>query len=123
MPSRGRIFIVEDQPDLAEILEQQVTMLGFDHCGSAACVEEALEGIRSQKPDLVLVDLMLRERMEGLVIGDFLSRTGIPFLYLTGIDDNETLRLARRTGPAGFLLKPYTESQLKTSIESVLQVH
>jgi hypothetical protein len=61
-----------------------------------------MTGIRMGKPDLALGDIELHGRREGLAMGNFLvSNTDIPFIYMTGHDDNNIIELARRTIPDG----------------------
>jgi CheY-like chemotaxis protein len=113
-----KIFCVEDDGNVAHLLKKQLDVLGYNVCGVANNAQTAIAGIEKYHPDLVLVDIELQGKQEGLAIGDYLiSKTDIPFIYVTGHDDNLVLRQARQTIPDGFLLKPYDMRQLKVAIE------
>jgi two-component system, response regulator PdtaR len=88
-------------------------------CGVAGNARDALAGIGQSKPDIVLVDIGLNGKPEGLEIGNFLaSKTDIPFIYVSGQDDPEILENARKTIPAGYLLKPFDETDLKVALDT-----
>jgi len=113
-----KIFVVEDNRELSEVLEIMLKNLRYRVCGRAENLRDAVEGIRKNTPDLVLVDIRLNNTSEGLDIGSFLGEhTGIPFVYVTAYDDRDTLDRARMTGPAGYILKPFDERQLMVALE------
>jgi CheY-like chemotaxis protein len=113
------VFCVEDNEDIAAIIRSHLNELGYQMCGVADNARDAVAGIRKSKPDLVLVDIGLNGKPEGLEIGDFLvSRTDIPFIYLSGTDDPETLANAQKTIPNGYLLKPFNVTDLKVALDT-----
>jgi DNA-binding response OmpR family regulator len=117
------IFFVEDDGNVAHLLKKQLDVLGYTVCGCANNAQTAIAGIQKSNPDLVLVDIELQGKPEGFAIGDYLiSKTDIPFIYVTGHDDNKVLAQARQTIPDGFLLKPYDMRQLKVAIEMAHRV-
>jgi CheY-like chemotaxis protein len=117
------IFCVEDDGNVAHLLKSQLNVLGYSVCGHADNAATAIAGIRKSNPDLVLVDIELQGRLEGFAIGDYLiSKTDIPFIYVTGHDEKKMLDQARQTIPDGFLLKPYDLRQLKVAIEMAHRV-
>ena len=123
MHSLRRIFFIEDDPDLAAVLNEYLVHLGYNVCGSAANIQDAVAGIQNSKPQLVLVDLMIKGTSGGITIGDYLaSKTDIPFIYITAHDRAEVLKEARQTMPDGFLLKPFDERQLRAAIEMAQRV-
>jgi DNA-binding NarL/FixJ family response regulator len=76
-------------------------------------------GIGKSRPDIVLVDIGLNGKPEGLEIGSFLgSRTDIPFIYVSGQDNPEILENARKTLPDGYLMKPFDRTDLKQALET-----
>jgi AmiR/NasT family two-component response regulator len=78
----------------------------------------AIEAIKTSKPDIVLIDIELQGRYDGIAIGDYLLNcTDTPFVYMTGHDDAKTIELARNTVPDGYLLKPFDNRQLKVAVE------
>lgn len=98
------IFCVEDDANVAHLLKNQLDVLGYHVCGFANNAQTAIAGIQKSNPDLVAVDIELQGRPEGFAIGDYLiSKTDIPFIYVTGHDEKKTLEQARQTIPDGFL--------------------
>jgi CheY-like chemotaxis protein len=116
------IYYIEDDEQLADLLDARLKNLGYLVCGHSDNACDAIEGIKAGKPDIALVDIELHGRMEGLAIGDYLfSNTDIPFVYMTGHDDVKILEQARRTVPDGYLLKPFDDRQLKVAVEMSLR--
>ena len=112
------VFCVEDNEDIAEIIQYHLNGLGYRMCGVADNAHDAVAGIRKSNPDIVLVDIGLNGKPEGLEIGNFLvSKTDIPFIYLSGMDDRETLENAKKTIPNGYLLKPFDETDLRIALD------
>lgn len=117
-----KIFYIEDDEQLADLLDVRLKRLGYQVGGRADNVSNAMTGIQTSKPDLVLVDIELHGKFEGLVIGDYLlSHTDIPFIYMTGYDDEKILDQARRTVPDGYLLKPFDDRQLRVAVEMAIR--
>jgi CheY-like chemotaxis protein len=118
-----RIYCVEDNKDIAYLLENQLENIGYQQCGIADNAHDAVAGIRKSNPDIVLVDIELHGKPEGLEIGKFLgSKTNIPFIYLSGHDDPKILENARKTIPAGYLMKPFGAKELKVALEMVQMI-
>jgi DNA-binding response OmpR family regulator len=118
MKPGSKIFCVEDDTGLMELLKIQLEELGFCFCGSSDNAQGAIAGIQKNNPNLVLVDIELHGKFDGLIIGDYLvSKTDIPFIYLTGHDDDPVLKAAKKTIPDGFLLKPFDIKQLRAAIQ------
>jgi len=121
MTRQPRIFFLEDDPQLARVLKFHLEQLGCKICGTLPCGEGAFEKIRELKPDLVLIDIKLAGKMDGIEVGGILStKTDIPFIYLTSMTDKETLLRAGETVPEGYIKKPYDIGQLSITIEMAL---
>ncbi len=117
MKPGSKIFCVEDTAELMELLKIQLKDLGFCVCGCSDNAQGAIAGIQKSKPNLVLIDIELNGKFDGVIIGDYLvSKTDIPFIYITGHDDDAVLKSARKTVPDGFLLKPFDAKQLRAAI-------
>ena len=87
---------------------------------AATSGEIAIELCRSNKPDLALLDIRM-PGMTGIELANTLSvQFGIPFVFLTGADDQETINAATKTGALGYLVKPVEVSRLVPSIEIAL---
>ena len=117
-----KVYFIEDDEQLADLLDTRLKNLGYSVSGRADNACDAMEGIRTGKPDLALVDIELHGRLEGLAIGDYLvSNTDIPFVYMTGHDDDTIIEQARRTILDGYLLKPFDDRQLRVAVEMALR--
>ncbi len=121
---KNKILICEDESILALELEGRLTKMGYYVVGSVDSGEESIKSAEKSKPDLVLMDIHLAGKMDGIeAAGEIRSRFDIPVLYLTAYSDNETLLRARITEPFGYLLKPYQERELHAAIEMALYKH
>jgi len=119
--SRERIFIVEDERIIAIDLLRRLERLGYVVCGSAANGLDALEGIRANRPDLILMDIVLPGEMDGIdVAAKMREENGPPVIFLSAYTDAETLSRAKQTNPLGYILKPFKERELATVLEMAL---
>jgi PAS domain S-box-containing protein len=124
MDDTPRIFIVEDEAIVADDLQQTLTGLGYQVAGRAKSGEAALEKIREHHPDLVLMDIHLAGRMDGIdTAGKVHREVGIPVIYLTAYADKQLLSRAKETEPYGYLIKPYDDRGLQSAIEMALYKH
>ena len=122
--SNPRIFIVEDEGIVAADIEDQLKRLGYEVAGQAASAEDALERIRQTRPDLVLMDIILRGKLDGVEAARLIAeQNDIPVVFLTSHGDPSTFRWASHTGPFGYVLKPFDERELRITIEMALQRH
>jgi len=113
-----RVFCVEDDSEFFDLISIQLNRMGHVVCGRAGCASDAIGSIGKTKPDVVLLDIELQGNLEGITVGDYLiSETDIPFVYMSGHDDENILEMAKATLPDGFLLKPFDEHQLRVAIE------
>ena len=122
--STAKIFIVEDEAIVAESLNDQLEALGYIVTGYAPSGEEALRNIKNNLPDLVLMDIMLEGEMDGVETAQQIKELyGIPVIFLSAYSDSETLGRAKLTEPFGYLIKPYKERELHTTLEITLYKH
>lgn len=119
-----RILVVEDEPLVAEDIAGHLESVNFTVAGIAHTKEEAMSLLDSEKPDAVMLDITLGDQPDGIEIGHFINnKLHIPFVYLTSHSDRGTLASAKETMPAGYLLKPFDENDLLTSLEIALFNH
>ncbi|MNK24780.1 Sensory transduction protein LytR [compost metagenome] len=111
-----KILIVEDEPFAAEELKEKLEKLNHEVIAIAESYEEALELIRKNKPELALVDIELKGELTGIDLSEELQKQGIPFLYLTGIEDENIYDKAVQTGSLKFLSKPIDSMNLRNGI-------
>jgi DNA-binding response OmpR family regulator len=113
-----RIYIVEDEVIIALEIKRSITKLGYLCVGIASNYEDALQGIAETSPDLILLDIMLKESRSGVEIAKALNNTlsAIPIIFLTSVTDERTMQAAIFTTPASYLLKPFRREELHSAI-------
>ena len=118
------IVVVEDESIVSKDIQQSLKKLGYNVVGAAATGEKAIELVDEFKPDLVLMDIMLKGQMSGIeAAGVIKERHSIPVIYLTAYADENTLAKAKVTEPYGYIIKPFKEVDIHTSIEMALYKH
>ncbi len=116
-----KILIVEDENIVAKDLQKRLVNLGYDIVGVASTGEEAVKKAIATSPDLVLMDVRLKGEMSGIEAASTLRfQYGIAIVYLSAYADNDTLKRASKTEPFGYILKPFEERELHTTIEMAL---
>lgn len=119
-----RILVVEDETIVALDLKNSLKMLGYDVVGTACSGEEAIAKADQTRPDLVLMDIILKGKMDGVQAADSIRATlNIPVIFLTACADERTLQRAKVTEAFGYLLKPFEERELHGHIEIALYKH
>jgi two-component system, cell cycle sensor histidine kinase and response regulator CckA len=122
--SPTQIMVVEDENIVAKDIQSRLEKMGYEVPAVAASGEEAIEMTPRRRPDLVLMDVMLRGDMRGTEAAEAIrTRYDIPVIYLTAYSDTDTVERAKVTEPYGYLLKPFDEQDLKTAIEMALYKH
>jgi DNA-binding LytR/AlgR family response regulator len=121
MQSKPKILIVEDEPIISSDIEMTLEGIGYEVVGIKEDAESALKSIKTHTPDLILLDINLEGDIDGIMLAeDINTQFGIPFVFLTSNTDNLTINRVKRTKPAGFIVKPFSEKDLKSSIEIAL---
>ncbi|MGB5045511.1 MAG: response regulator, partial [Nitrospira sp.] len=115
------ILIVEDEPVVAKDIQLSLQRLGYRVPATATSGEEAIRKASDMHPDLILMDIVLKGKMDGVETALQIQRKqDVPVIYLTAYADNHTLERAKVTSPAGYMLKPYQANELRTTIELAL---
>jgi len=116
-----RVLIVEDEVITGLDLRESLAELGYQVVGIAHTCEMAVELASVEKPDLVLMDIMLKGERDGIdATGEIRERWGIPVIFLTAYSDQDSLKRAQETVPWGYLIKPYNERELHVTIQMAL---
>jgi adenylate cyclase len=119
-----RILVAEDEKIIAIDIKNTLKGLGYDVIGIVSTGEEAIRLAGELRPDLVLMDIMLNGKMNGIEATKIiLPQFDIPVIYLTALSDNETLDKAKITEPFGYVLKPYDARVLNSAIEMASYKH
>ena len=118
------IMIVEDELIVAEDLANWLTSLGYAVGARAASGAEAVQLCEKTRPDLILMDILLPGELDGIQAAEIIrKRFDTPVVYLTASSDETTLARAKVTEPFGYILKPFDERGLYTTIEMALFKH
>jgi PAS domain S-box-containing protein len=120
----AKILIVEDEAIVAKDLQYRLNKFGYTVPEIASSGEEAINKALQISPDLVLMDIRLKGKMDGIEAAqEIYRRLNIPVIYLTAYADDNTLERAKITEPFGYLIKPFKEKELQTNIEITLIKH
>jgi len=118
---KAKILIVEDEIIIAKSLQMKLEGEGYCVCAVVSSGEWAIRKAEEEKPDLVLMDIVLGGDMNGIKAADQIrSRFNIPVVYLTAFSDREILNRAKITEPFGYILKPFEDRELYANIEMAL---
>ncbi len=124
MMKGNKIMIVEDESIIAEDIRMSLVNKGFIVPSVVSTGEAAVEKAKEDKPDLVLMDIMLAGKMDGIeTAGIIHSKFNIPVVYLTAYSDEKFLERAKITEPFGYLIKPFKDRELYITIEMSLYKH
>jgi two-component system sensor histidine kinase/response regulator len=122
--AKARVLVVEDEGIVALNIQSSLESLGYDVPAIVASGEEAIGMAEEARPDVVLMDVMLSGTMDGVeAAGQIRERFHVPVIFLTAYTGDDTLRRAEITEPFGYLVKPFDERELRTTIEIALYKH
>ncbi len=116
--TKATILVVEDEAITAKDLQATLEDLGYAVCGTASTGAEAMQKAEAGRPDLVLMDIVLQGKMDGIEAAEQIrANWGIPVVYLTAHSDAETIRRASITEPYGYIVKPFNDRELHSNVE------
>lgn len=122
--SKAKILIVEDQGIVAKDIENSLKKLGYTVPAIVSSGEKSIEATEEMKPDLVLMDIMLKGKMDGIeAANEIHEKYNIPVIFLTANADDKTVNDAKAAEPYGYIIKPFREKELQTTIEMALYKH
>lgn len=117
----AKIFIVEDDALTAALLKERIEEMGYEFAGKTNNAETALEQIKKNEPDLVLMDIRLQGGMDGVEAAARLrADSAAALIYISACADDEILARAKLTEPYGYLVKPFNMHSLRACIEMAL---
>ena len=119
--AKTNVLVVEDESIVSKDIQYSLKKLGYNVVGAASTGEKAFELAMSTKPDIILMDIMLKGDINGIETAERVKKElHIPVIYLTAYADEATLAKAKVTEPYGYIIKPFKEVDLHTSIEMAL---
>lgn len=121
---REKIMVVEDEWVVADQLCRNLKDLGYTVCSIACTGNEAVKKAEADRPDLILMDIVLKGKMDGIeATGRINPQFNIPVIYLTAHANQEYIDRAKQTNPFGYLVKPLNQKELHANIEMALHKH
>ncbi len=124
MTKGSRILIVEDEMVISLEIAATLNRLGYDVVGQAITGLDALRLVEEHDPDLILMDIRLKGEMDGIEAAcQVTDRFDLPVIFLTAHSDEATLERAIAVSPSGYLIKPFKDRELFSSIELALHKH
>ncbi len=122
--SQVKILIVEDENIVAMDIKDRAEVLGYHVTDVIKTGEGALTSVARNKPDLVLMDIVLKGEMDGIETAQQICKEhDIPVVYLTSYSDEKTIKRAKITEPFGYIIKPFNDRELLSAIEVGLYKH
>lgn len=122
--AKTNVLVVEDESIVSKDIQHSLKKLGYNVVGSSSTGEKAIELALELKPDVVLMDIMLKGKLTGIDASEEIRKTlNIPVIYLTAYADEATLEKAKVTEPHGYIIKPFKEIDIHTSIEMAIYKH
>ncbi len=122
--SKVKIAIVEDEKIFADLLSYSLNKLGYIPLKPVASYEEAISVIENNKPDIAMLDIQLMGDKDGIDLAWKIKKDyNIPFIFLTSNADKLTIDRVKKLNPPAYLVKPFNEKELYTSIEIALYRH
>lgn len=119
-----KILIVEDEIIAALSLKETLERSGHVVTDVATTSTEAMASLESELPDLVLMDINLEDKDDGIIIGKSILNTyKLPVIFITAYADKETISRAREVFPYGYLVKPWQEGELLAVLETAVYKH
>jgi len=118
-----KLLIVEDEPEVAKTLEIKLKKFGYTVVGSERSAEKAIQKAGELLPDIVLMDIELSGKMDGIEAADAIRiKYHIPSIYITAICDAKTLQRVGASIPYGYILKPFRDDELRTVIDIAYEI-
>ncbi len=116
-----RIMIVQEDFVEAQDIRVSLKTMGYEVCGTVDTAGSAMKQAVSVRPDLVLMDIVLKGKRDGIECArDLRERLGVPVVFLTADADDWLIERAKEAEPYGYLLKPFLDLELKATIEMAL---
>jgi PAS domain S-box-containing protein len=118
MTGKKQILVVEDEAVTGMDIQRRLKNLGYEVPVVVSSGEKAIEKVKENHPDLVLMDINLNREMDGIeTVSRIHSFTDIPVIYLTAYSDEKILCRAKITEPYGYLIKPFKDRELQINLE------
>ena len=117
----AKILVVDDEAIITMQLEERLSAMGYTVAGMAASGEEAIDKARRLRPDLILMDIVMPGKMNGIEAANVVTNElDIPVVFVTSYADDAIIQKAKSVRPYGYIVKPFNELEIKAAIEVAL---
>ena len=120
---KKQILVVEDEAIVAEDIRKILQSYEYEVPEAISTGEAAIKSIRKTHPDLILLDITLKNKISGIDVAKHIFDLNIPVIYLTAYSDKDIIEKAKATGPFGYLIKPFRERELIVTIQMAFFKH
>jgi len=122
--AKTTILVVEDERIVGVAIREVLKFLGYAVTDIVDSASGAVESVAEQRPDLVLMDISLRGERDGIDAAlEIQERFDVPVVYLTAYADRAMKQRATATGPYGYVVKPFSQEDLRSAIGAALEQH
>ncbi|MBL7818327.1 MAG: response regulator [Saprospiraceae bacterium] len=122
MEKKVRVLIVEDEFITLDMLRDYLEQSGYEVSGDAMRADEAIEVLERFDTDIALLDINIKGDKDGIWLAHHIRQHyQIPFIFLTAYSDQETVKRAADINPYGYLVKPFSQADIFTTIEVALK--
>lgn len=119
--SKRKVLVVEDEPIIADDIAASLEDLGYEVIEAVASANDAIHALKKNKADVVLLDIQIDGSIDGTMLAEIIQKEfSIPFIFLTSNADPFTIDKVKQLKPAGFIVKPFDDRDLHSSIEIAL---
>lgn len=117
----SKILVVDDEAIITMQLEERLSAMGYTVAGMASSGEDAIEKARRLMPDLVLMDIVMPGKLNGIEAAKAITgELEIPVVFVTSYADDTIIEKAKQVRPYGYIVKPFNELEIKAAIEVAL---
>jgi len=117
---KQKVMIVDDDEIIRNLLQLRLKLLGYETCGMAESGEEAVKLSENLKPDLVFMDIMMPGKLDGIHAARLIkANSNAHIIFFSGHSDQEILDRAKEVQPAGFIVKPFTDTDLRVTLHFI----
>jgi CheY-like chemotaxis protein len=122
MAEKIKILLVEDEFFIAQLLQMNLELSGYEVCAPVSTGEEAIESVAQERPDVVLMDIRLAGALNGIEAAQKIdARYAVPIIFMTGYSDEETVKQAQELRPLAILTKPVGPPEIMAVIDAAFK--
>lgn len=121
MEKKAKVLVLEDEYINLALLKDYLEMAGYELSGCVMKADDALEVLERFDTDIAILDINVKGEKDGIWVAEQIrTHYHIPFIFLTAYSDPTTVKRAASVNPYGYLVKPFSQADIYTSIEIAL---